>query len=161
MRLLALDQSSRVSGYAIFIDDKLETYGKIELKQDDVGERLVEFRKRVIGLIIDYDIDEVAFEDIYMDGHKVDNVSTFKVLAEVFGICDELFTEMEIKNTAVLAGTWKSTLGIKGKTRPEQKRNAQAYVKNKYNIDVIQDIVDAICIGEHIIQKKNSMFDWS
>jgi len=32
MRLLALDQSSRVSGYAIFIDDKLETYGKIELK---------------------------------------------------------------------------------------------------------------------------------
>ena len=161
MRLLALDQSSRVSGYAIFIDDKLETYGKIELKQDDVGERLVEFRKRVISLIIDYDIDEVAFEDIYMDGHKVDNVSTFKVLAEVFGICDELFTEMEIKNTAVLAGTWKSTLGIKGKTRPEQKRSAQAYVKNKYNIDVIQDIVDAICIGEHIIQKKNSMFDWS
>ena len=161
MRLLALDQSSRVSGYAIFIDDKLETYGKIELKQDDVGERLVEFRKRVISLIIDYDIDEVAFEDIYMDGHKVDNVSTFKVLAEVFGICDELFTEMEIKNTAVLAGTWKSTLGVKGKTRPEQKRSAQAYVKNKYNIDVIQDIVDAICIGEHIIKKKNSMFDWS
>jgi len=32
---------------------------------------------------------------------------------------------MEIKNTAVLAGTWKSTLGIKGKTRPEQKRAAQ------------------------------------
>jgi len=54
-----------------------------------------------------------------MDGHKVDNVSTFKVLAEVFGVCDELFTEMEIKNTAVLAGTWKSTLGVKGKTRPE------------------------------------------
>lgn len=160
MRLLALDQSSRVSGYAIFIDDKLETYGKIDLKQDDVGERLVAFRKQISKLVADYDIDEVAFEDIYMDGQKVNNISTFKVLAEVFGICDELFTELEIKNTAVLAGTWKSTLGIKGKTRPEQKKNAQVYIKNKYNIDVIQDIVDAICIGEHIIQKKNSTFNW-
>lgn len=160
MRLLALDQSSRVSGYAIFLDDKLETYGKIDLKQDDVGERLAAFRKQISKLVADYDIDEVAFEDIYMDGQKVNNISTFKVLAEVFGICDELFTELEIKNTAVLAGTWKSTLGIKGKTRPEQKKNAQVYIKNKYNIDVIQDIVDAICIGEHIIQKKNSTFNW-
>lgn len=161
MRLLALDQSSRVSGYAIFIDDKLETYGKIDLKQDDIGERLVSFKKQVSKLVADYDIDEVAFEDIYMDGQKINNIATFKVLAEVFGVCDELFTELEIKNTAVLAGTWKSTLGIKGKTRPEQKKNAQIYIKNKYNIDVIQDIVDAICIGEHIIQKNNSTFNWS
>ena len=124
MRLLALDQSSRVSGYAIFIDGKLETYGKIDLKQEDVGERLVIFRRKVSELIADYDIDEIAFEDIYMDGKKVNNVSTFKVLAEVFGICDELFTELNIKNTAVLAGTWKSSLGIKGTTRPEQKKNA-------------------------------------
>lgn len=161
MRLLALDQSSRVSGYAIFIDDKLETYGKIDLKQDDIGERLVSFKKQVSKLVADYDIDEVAFEDIYMDGQKINNIATFKILAEVFGVCDELFTELEIKNTAVLAGTWKSTLGIKGKTRPEQKKNAQIYIKNKYNIDVIQDIVDAICIGEHIIQKNNSTFNWS
>ena len=95
-----------------------------------------------------------------MDGKKVNNISTFKVLAEVFGVCDELFTELNIKNTAVLAGTWKSTLGIKGTTRPEQKKNAQIYVKNKYNIDVIQDIVDAICIGEHIILKQQSTFNW-
>jgi hypothetical protein len=31
---------------------------------------------------------------------------------------------MELPVDAILAGTWKSTLGIKGKTRPEQKRNA-------------------------------------
>jgi Holliday junction resolvasome RuvABC endonuclease subunit len=87
--------------------------------------RLNQLRDKIVELIMNFDIDEVAFEDIYMDGQRVNNVATFKVLAEVFGVCYELFTDMEIKNTAVLAGTWKSTLGIKGKTRPEQKRAAQ------------------------------------
>jgi len=32
---------------------------------------------------------------------------------------------MEKPVEAVLAGTWKSTLGIKGRTRAEQKHNAQ------------------------------------
>jgi len=97
----------------------LEDFGKIDLDNPDVGIRLNQLRDQITKLILDFDIDEVAFEDIYMDGQKINNVSTFKVLAEVFGVCDELFTELKIKHTAVLAGTWKSTLGIKGKTRPE------------------------------------------
>jgi len=55
-------------------------------------------------------------------------------LAEVFGIIYELATELKIPNRAVLAGTWKKHLGIKGRTRPEQKRNAQEYVQKTYNI---------------------------
>lgn len=161
MRLLALDQSSRITGWAYFKDGELQEYGKIDLTTDDIGLRLNQLRDRIVELIMNFDIDEVAFEDIYMDGQRVNNVATFKVLAEVFGVCYELFTDMEIKNTAVLAGTWKSTLGIKGKTRPEQKRAAQVYVKNKYGIDVIQDIVDAICIGDHIIKQQNNSYDWS
>lgn len=160
MRLLALDQSSHITGYAIFIDRKLTDYGKIVLDDADIGVRLNKLRDTIAKLIMDYDIDEVAFEDIYMDGQRVNNVSTFKILAEVFGVCDELFADMKLPATTVLAGTWKSTLGIKGKTRPEQKRNAQQWVKKKYNLDVIQDIVDAICIGEHYIQTKEEAFNW-
>ena len=40
-RLLALDQSSRCSGWAIFINNKLKDYGIIELTTDDIGQRLV------------------------------------------------------------------------------------------------------------------------
>lgn len=160
MRLLALDQSSHISGYAVFIDGKLKTYGKIDLKDSDVGIRLTQLRKELIKLIMDNDIDYIAFEDIYMDGQKVNNVQTFKVLAEVFGVCYELFTELEIPCEAVLAGTWKSTLGIKGKTRPEQKKGAQEYVKNRFQVNVIQDVADALCIGAHII-RSNDYYDWS
>lgn len=165
-KLLALDQASVTTGWSVFFDDKLEAYGKFTIKEDDIGERLYKIRENVKSLIQKYDINEVAFEDIQLQNNVQNNVQTFKVLAEVFGIIYELVTELEIPHTAVLAGTWKSTLEIKGKNRPEQKRNAQAFVVNTYNIKPTQDECDAICIGTHMIRKTNQKkvvqdFDWS
>lgn len=166
MRLLALDQASKTSGYAVFIDDKLEDYGKFTFEDVEIGDRLHKIREKVAELIANYGIDYVAFEDIQLQQNVQNNVQTFKVLAEVFGVIYELVTSLEIPNTAVLAGTWKSTLGIKGRTRPEQKRNAQEYVLNTYGVKAIQDVCDAICIGAHICKKgktvsTNETFDWS
>ena len=150
MRILALDQASRVSGWAIFEDDNLEQYGKIDVsKYFELGERLHQIRQEVEHLIDDEHIDAVVLEDIYMDGQRVNNVQTFKALAEVFGVLYELCIDMEKPVEAVLAGTWKSTLGIKGKTRPEQKRNAQEWVVQNYGVRPTQDECDAICIGAH------------
>ena len=159
--LLALDQSSRTSGYAIFKNGELHDYGHFTYDDVDMGVRLNKIKKKVLSLIQEYDIDEVAFEDIYMDGQRVNNVQTFKVLAEVLGVVYELVTDLGLPNTAVLAGTWKSTLNIKGTTRPEQKRNAQTYILNKYNKKPTQDECDAICIGDHILRQKETAFDWS
>lgn len=164
-KLLALDQSSHISGYSIFYDEKLETFGKFSFDDEDIGERLHKIRNKVKELIDTYDINEVAFEDIQLQNNVHNNVQTFKILAEVFGIIYELVTELEIPHTAILAGTWKSTLGIKGKNRVEQKRNAKAFVNEKYNIKATQDEADAICIGTHMLTKPKAKivkdFDWS
>ena len=156
--ILALDQSSRTSGYAIFRDGQLYSHGTFTITDDNIGIRLWKIRSKVLELIEDFDIDEVVLEDIYMDGQKINNVQTFKVLAEVFGVLYELCVELKIPVEAVLAGTWKSTLNIKGKTRPEQKKNAQIWVEKEYGIKPIQDVVDAICIGAHI--SRQSLNDW-
>lgn len=166
MRLLALDQASRTSGYAVFIDGELTDYGKFTFEDADMGERLHNIREKVAQLIADHGIDYVAFEDIQMQGNITNNVQTFRVLAEVFGVIYELVTGLGIPHTAVLAGTWKSTLGIKGYARAEQKKNAQEYVLNTYGVKAIQDVCDAICIGAHILKKKpipivTESFDWS
>ena len=130
--LLALDQASRTTGWAVFIDDRLDAFGKIELNDSDIGDRLVKLRMAVIQLINHYQIDEIAFEDIYMDGQRVNNVSTFKILA-----------------TSPIP-----------RNRPEQKRNAQQWVIDNYNMSPTQDECDAICIGAHILAKKDSEFNW-
>lgn len=156
--LLALDQASQTTGYAVFKDGKLCTYGKFSF-DDEIAERLVKIRQKVLSLIEEYEINEVAFEDIQMQGNVANNVQTFKILSEVFGVILETLKEINMKYTIVSSNTWKSTLKIKGRSRPEQKRAAQQYVLDTYEIKPTQDEADAICIGTHIL--KNSGFDWS
>lgn len=163
MKLLALDQASRITGYAIFEDNQLITFGKIVTEESDVGVRLMKIRKSIQRLIEDYQIDEVVMEDIQLQANVQNNVQTFKTLAEVFGVIYELLTEMNIPNSAVLSTSWKSTLGIKGRTRPEQKRNAQEFVINTFGKKPTQDECDAICIGCHKIKNGQEVkdYDWS
>lgn len=161
--LLALDQSSQTSGYSVFTDGKLTDYGKFTFTDSDVGARLTKIRNKVIELIAQYEISEVAFEDIQMQNTVGNNVVTFKTLAEVYGVIHQLLDEKKIPYQIVPSVTWKSTLGIKGKNRQEQKKNAQLWVISTYNEKPTQDECDAICIGEHIIRQsnQNAGFDWS
>lgn len=152
-RLLALDQASKVTGWAIFEDGELKSYGKISLDDPNTDIRLVQLRQGIQTLIADYNINEVIFEDIQQQNNVANNVQTFKVLAEVYGVVSELLQELQIPHSTVLAASWKSTLDIKGRTRAEQKKNAQLYVEQNYGVHVIQDIADAICIGTHHIKK--------
>ncbi len=163
MRVLAFDQASRTSGYSVFEDGKLITYGKFTYEDDDFGERLVHIRNKVISLIETHNPDKIAFEDIQLQNNVVNNVDTFKKLAEVFGIIYELVTERKIPHDIVLASSWKSSLGIRGRDRAEQKKNAQLWVSTNYNVSPTQDECDAICIGVYASKKiiTTQSFDWS
>ena len=157
--ILALDQSSRISGFAVFKENKLFEFGQINLSEYNIGERLVFLRKWVQDLIVKYGVEEVYLEDIQLQNNVMNNVQTFKTLAQVIGVITEVLEEMGIKYTLILSTVWKSTLGIKGKNRPEQKRNAQIYVQTTFGIKPTQDECDAICIGQHAITKAG--FNWS
>ena len=150
-KLLALDQASVITGYAIFEEDRLVNYGKITLDDEEIGPRLVVLRNTIKDMINKNNITTVAFEDIQMQASVGNNVKTFKVLANVYGIILELCEELNIKYKIVSSNTWKSTLKIKGKNRTEQKKAAQNYVQERYNVKCTQDEADAICIGTHMI----------
>jgi hypothetical protein len=69
---------------------------------------------------------------------------------------------MKIPQSAVLASSWKHTLGIKGANRAAQKKNAQTYVNEVYAVKATQDECDAICIGTHYVKNNpNDGFDWT
>lgn len=155
--LLALDQSSRTTGYAIYVDGKLNNYGKFTLEDEDIGLRLVKFRDKIIQLLNDYEINEVAFEEIQMQNNVVNNVQTFKILSEIYGVLQELVTELNIPYTIVSSNTWKSTMKIPKTKREEEKKRAQALVYQLFQVKATQDEADAICLGAHVvISQKNS-----
>ena len=156
MKTLALDQSSHITGYAIYNNTQLIEYGYFELTNPDIGKRLINFKEKINELIQQYEIEEIAYEDITLQHGAV---TVYKTLAFIIGILNELIAEKNLKQQCILPSSWRHTCGIKGKVRKDQKKNTMDYVNNKYNIKATEDECDAICIGEHAT--KNREFDWS
>ena len=126
--LLALDQSSTTTGYAIFKDGNPVVISHFTAKGTDLGSRLEQLRNKIIELINEYEIDEVVFEDIQlqdMAGGKDVGLKTFKILAEVFGVVHELMTELEMDYTIVPPIVWKATFKIAGKGRKSLVRTRE------------------------------------
>lgn len=162
-KLLALDQSSKVTGYTVLEDGKIIEVNHFECTGDDVGNRLAQFRKKIIYLIEEYDIDEIVFEDIQLqdvNGNKETGIKTFKVLAEVFGVLHELCSEIKMPYTAVLPIKWKAHFKIAGKGRAQEKKMAQAYVEKNCNRKCTEDEADSLCIALYHFDQSNA-FDWS
>lgn len=161
--ILALDQASITSGYSVFKDGKLFAYGKFTFDDAELGERLCKIKNKVIELITTYDIDELIFEDIQLQENIGNNIQTFKILAEVYGLIDQIASELKIPHQSYLAKSWRKQLGFQERERAEQKREAQKYVLNVYNIKCSQDEADAICIGDCAVKREslNGFIDWT
>ena len=161
-KLLALDQSSQTTGYTVLDNGKIIVVEHF-ICTGELGDRLVQLRNKINTLIDEHDIDEVIFEDIQLqdvNGNKETGIKTFKVLAEVFGVVYELLSERKIKNTAVLPIKWKAHFKIAGKGRAQEKKMAQSYVMNNYNITCTEDEADSLCIALYHFEN-NNVFDWS
>ena len=168
-RILAIDDATQVSGWAIFDDKELVTYGKVQLTQTDPIERISRMRQWLINMIQNWNIDKIAIEDIQLQkftnkaGGESNAVVTYKTLAQLQGVLLVTCYEMKKPCVTIFASTWRSHCKITAKQRTDQKRAAQLLVKNKFNIDATQDEADAICIGIYMVEKHNAsaMIDFS
>ena len=150
MRLLALDQASRVTGVAIFDNDKLVKYGTFEIKSNqELGKRLTQFLENLDKLYAAYHFDAVAYEDIQL---QMGNVETYKKLAYIQAMI-LFWCEKHEKNLYCLSPShWRKILKDKygmswGRKRAEQKQTAIDFIQEHYEKKVDSDTADAICIG--------------
>lgn len=150
MRLLALDQASRMTGVAIFDDDKLIKYGTFEIKSNqELGKRLTQFLENLDKLYAAYHFDAIAYEDIQL---QMGNVETYKKLAYIQAMI-LFWCEKHEKNLYCLSPShWRKILKDKygmswGRKRAEQKQTAIDFIQEHYKKEVDSDTADAICIG--------------
>lgn len=66
MIILALDQSSQISGYSVFDGKNLIASGTFTASSNDVGKRFEYIRNKVNELIDKYKIEEIKLEDIQL-----------------------------------------------------------------------------------------------
>lgn len=167
-RVLAIDQATYVSGWAIFDDDVLIQYSHFKLEDLDTATRIHKMKEWLLNMISNWKPDHIAFEDIQLQtfgGNKYSEtgVTTYKVLAQLLGVLIETCVEHNIKYEVVHSAKWRSGCGVTGKSRTDKKRSAQLKVENWYDIKPTQDEADAICIGRYTIKniiKDNTLIVW-
>lgn len=163
--LLALDQSTKISGYAFFEDGKLKNYGHLSFSGDYVI-RIHHLKNWLLQVINDNKDNnlKIIIEDIQLQSKEeseFQNALTFKRLAQVQGVLLETFVENGISYDIISPATWRKNCNIKSRKRENQKKEAQQLVNEKFNIDATEDEADAICIGLSVIQEEEDSFNWA
>ena len=158
-RVLALDQATNITGWAIYDNKTLKDFGKIEFTQTVTFERMSKIRQWLVNMIQNWKIDRIALEDIQLqkftktNGREGEAVTTYKTLAQLQGTLAVTSIENGINPIFVYPSTWRAHCKIKAKSRTDQKRAAQLLVKNNFGEMVTQDEADAICIGLYVVEK--------
>ena len=144
-KILSLDQSTKITGYSVFINNNLDTYGLLKANEKETNpiERMKEMNDEIIALINNVKPDYIVFEHVQFQN----NYGTFQQLSQLQGIIMAYLFKIDIGFTIIEPTAWKSCCKIKGRKRAEQKENTQKFVKATYGYDVSEDEADAIGIG--------------
>ena len=160
-RILALDQATHTSGYAVFNNKNLIDYGSFVASGNDDIERSVDVKRWMISLIDQYQIDFVGLEGIQYQ--TAAGVTTFETLARLQGILAATCVEEKIPYKIAPTNTWRTHCGVKGKSRPDKKRSMQRLVKEWFALNPTEDECDAIGIGKYfsdIQSPRVEIIDW-
>ena len=165
-RTLALDQATKVTGYAIFDNDKLVHYGSFSVNADEEIERLATLKSWLISMINNWHPDHIGIEGIQFQeegsGQKM-GVTVFQTLAHLQGVLMLVCHEEKIPFTICPTNTWRHECGVKGKTRNDRKRSMQLLAKQWYDITLTDDEADAVGIGTYLtgrIKRNTEVTNW-
>ena len=160
-RVLALDQATHFTGYAVFNNRDLIDYGTFQAHGDNEIARCMQVKQWMLSLIEQYEIDFVGLEQIQLDVQK--SAPTFEALAHLQGILMLTCLEENIPYKAAHVSTWRAHCGVRGKTRVDVKRSMQLIVKKWFGILPTDDEADAIGIGKYFsdtMMPKVEIVDW-
>ena len=162
-RILALDAASNITGYAIYDDGDLVSYGTYHAVGNNTDERINNIKKWLFAAIDEWMPDFVGLENVQLQQYGKGNfqVQTYNVLARLQGVLIDTLFEACIDYDLVYAVEWRKYCGVgEGIGRENKKKQAQEKVKMWYNQDCTQDEADAICIGKYFCSLLKNRSSW-
>lgn len=147
MRVIAFDQSSTITGFAVFEDGKYERSGVLAiLRGYSSGSRLKQMMELICHTINSANANKVIIEDIYASK----SAGTAKMLAQLQGaiIYHCYINELELEIIAPTA--WRKRLGFKQSRQVKRwalKKQAVDFIEEYCGKKVSDDEADAVCIG--------------
>lgn len=171
MITIAIDASTKSTGVAVFKDKELvEKYNfinnangvlkRIKFMTDKIEEVYKEYKLEKVQIVM-----EQVIPDNLNDAKWTRNQNTFKALFYLQAAIVLMFDHYNLEVELVGASTWRKWCGIKqgGANRETLKFRDIEFVKQNYNLEVNDDIADAICIGHGKIhhEPEPQAFNWT
>ena len=166
-KIIALDASTSCTGYAVFEDEQLVTYGKIKPNGNDWRDRIMDETLELAALIREYHPRVIIAEDLPLKP----GANTLQKLGAVHGMILSLCAGFRIKPMFILPTNWRHELGMFDGTRAGMKRDVMkekaVYMANKqFGLDLQwisptsskndDDVAEAVLIGwSYVIKSQN------
>lgn len=152
--LIALDESTTSTGYAVFKNSTLIEHGIFSSKSKDVLERVSYIMEEIEKLIKKYKPSDMIIEDVQITM----NAATAKSLLGLQFMIEIYAHRNNISCETYRTTKWRKILGLSNSRTLDRKAKKQEtidYVKNKYKIEVLKDDEsDAIAIGTAYLLEK-------
>ena len=149
MKVVALDQSTRITGYSVFEDSRYVKSGVIDLhKIKDTDKRSKQMAVEICKLIGDINPDVVIIEEVQQQS----NVSTVIKLARIQGVAIGFCAAHNIDLHILTPTRWRSALLYQqgpGVKREQLKQQSRDFVKNILGLSIeSEDENEATAINE-------------
>ena len=151
-RIIGFDQATVSFGISVFDNGQL-VYFAVERFNGATENRLASIATFIEKICREWRPDLVELEDIQLQ-HNNAGYITFKTLAELLGVVKMTLSRENVPHDVVLNKVWQSMFMIGGSNRITQKMNVIKKVKELFDIDVSDDIADAVLIGNYAVHKK-------
>ncbi len=144
-KVLALDTSSSITGWAIFINGEYSRSGNFNFKKmKDTEQRTKQMCLDIARFIEKEKPTHVAIEEL----PSTRNAQTTRLLSRIIGAVYYHCIRNRIPYEEVSCDTWRHTVGINKKFRDDVKQASIERAKREYGKVVKDDEADAINIGD-------------
>lgn len=146
-KVIAFDQATKHTGYAIYLGDELVRYGVLHACGDNPCDRMLLMYRQIYGLLKEERPSLVSIEGTQFQH----NYLVYRELSQMQGVLFAVCFSLNIRFIVVEPSVWKHSCSVKGKKRAEQKESAVQIVR-EMGIDAPEDACEAILHGKHVIK---------
>ena len=158
MKVLAFDQSTRVTGWSVFDDGQYVTSGVIDLhKNTDTEERSKQMAVEICKVIKKNKPDTTIIEEVQQQS----NVATVIKLARIQGVAIGFCAAHNIELHILTPTRWRSALNYKQGPkvkREDLKQQSLDFVKTELKLDIESEDENEACA---INEAAHRIFGWS
>lgn len=164
MKVLAIDAATKISGVAVFDNNKLIYHDIIKASSTDVISRINKIVEGIKLIIEEYSIEKIILEEVRPDNSPNSNVQKKLIWlqAGIEFMIHNNFPQITIEY--VYPSEWRKLCGIhtgRGIKREHLKKECINFINKTYNLNITSDDeADAIGIGHSYINKIDNEINW-